>query len=233
MLNYNDYCNTFKNELEICKHGSLAPIQILLNLGENQGGSGRHKCTNCAFKKGFEEYNVHISLLVTKPNSIISEVAIPKLSKVGTAKKQAVSKVKSKEIDYLQREIINRSLGFSGELAVMFYEANKLKKLGIKKAVKHISKELGNLQGYDVLSYDENGKEIFIEVKTTRLPNSHAFFITRNELEFSKNNNDKYFLYRIFDFNPKTLEGKFYILKGDVESNSILTPVIYEALPNS
>lgn len=231
MLNYNDYCTVFKNELEVCKHGNFAPIQILLNLGENQGGSGRHKCTNCAFKKGFEEYNLHISLLVTEPDNIISEVAVPNLNKADAEKKQTSPKINSKEIDYLQREITNRSLGFSGELAVIFYEISKLKKLGIKKTVKHISKELGNLEGYDILSYDENGKEMFIEVKTTRLPNSHAFFITRNELEFSKNNNGKYFLYRLFDFNPKTLEGKFYVLKGNVEFNSILTPVIYEALP--
>ena len=50
---YEEYCNTLTDS-EICQIGSIAPSHILSNLGDNQGGTGRHKCTNCAFKQGFE-----------------------------------------------------------------------------------------------------------------------------------------------------------------------------------
>lgn len=50
---YKEFCLSISNG-ESCRAGSVAPSHVLINLGENQGGTGRHKCTNCAFKKGFE-----------------------------------------------------------------------------------------------------------------------------------------------------------------------------------
>ena len=49
---YEEYCNSITDG-ERCQNGSIAPASILKNLGDNQGGTGRHKCTNCAFKEGF------------------------------------------------------------------------------------------------------------------------------------------------------------------------------------
>lgn len=40
---------------EKCNAGSTAPISVLLALPESQAGSGRHKCTNCAYQKGYED----------------------------------------------------------------------------------------------------------------------------------------------------------------------------------
>jgi len=38
---------------ELCQHGQTAPIRILQDLHGSQMGSGRHKCTNCAYQRGF------------------------------------------------------------------------------------------------------------------------------------------------------------------------------------
>jgi hypothetical protein len=65
---YDEYCNTLKDS-EICQIGSIAPSHILSNLGDNQGGTGRHKCTNCAFKQGFE-----VGILENGINEITIEV---------------------------------------------------------------------------------------------------------------------------------------------------------------
>jgi len=41
--------------VEECQCGTLAPSSVLSKLPVNQGGSGRHKCVNCAFNAGFLE----------------------------------------------------------------------------------------------------------------------------------------------------------------------------------
>ena len=38
---------------ETCAHGKAAPLSILRELHDSQAGIGRHKCTNCAYEKGF------------------------------------------------------------------------------------------------------------------------------------------------------------------------------------
>jgi 5-methylcytosine-specific restriction protein A len=41
--------------MEKCHAGSAAPISVLQALPESQAGSGRHKCANCAYQKGYED----------------------------------------------------------------------------------------------------------------------------------------------------------------------------------
>lgn len=38
---------------ETCAHGKVAPLSTLRQLHDSQAGTGRHKCTNCAYEKGF------------------------------------------------------------------------------------------------------------------------------------------------------------------------------------
>lgn len=38
---------------ETCAHGKVAPLSTLRKLHESQAGRGRHKCTNCAYERGF------------------------------------------------------------------------------------------------------------------------------------------------------------------------------------
>ena len=52
--------------------------------------------------------------------------------------------------------------------------------------MEHVSKTHGDGLGFDVLSYDVSGRERFIEVKTTSFGKETLFFITRNEVGFSK-----------------------------------------------
>ena len=40
---------------EKCDAGSAAPIFVLRSLPESQAGSGRHKCTNCAYQNGYDD----------------------------------------------------------------------------------------------------------------------------------------------------------------------------------
>lgn len=116
----------------------------------------------------------------------------------------------------LQNEQANKVLGSLGELWVLAYEKDMLIRKGLTKLaqeVVHSSIVTGDGLGYDILSYNEKGEKKYIEVKTTKQGKKTTFFLTRNELEWSKRTSDNYFLYRLYDFGqvPKLL-----IIKGDM-----------------
>lgn len=77
-----------------------------------------------------------------------------------------------------RREIV----GFLGEKYILEYERKKLSKLGIKNEVVLIS-STNEDTGYDILSYDENGNKILIEVKSTSASkeSENGFWLSQNE----------------------------------------------------
>ena len=91
--------------------------------------------------------------------------------------------------DYLEREAQNRSLGLAGEEFIVQFEHWRLNALGEHKLadkVDHVSQSKGDGLGYDVLSFDADGKERFIEVKTTTFGQATPFFVSRGELTYPK-----------------------------------------------
>lgn len=69
--------------------------------------------------------------------------------------------------DYLVIESRNLSLGQSGEEFVFRYEQWRLAHMGkseLADRVEHVSLTKGDGLGYDILSFDANGRERFIEV---------------------------------------------------------------------
>lgn len=100
-------------------------------------------------------------------------------------------------------EEINKKRKMTGskgeEIAVAmeqeFFESIDRKDLAQK--VRHVAAEDGDGLGYDVLSFFENGKEKYIEVKSTTTSLSSPFYLSRNELGFLKEHNEDAFIYRI------------------------------------
>jgi hypothetical protein len=132
-----------------------------------------------------------------------------------------------KHIDFLKKAKNQRKLGYAGELMVLKYEreyliSNKLDKLA--KNVKHVSKDNGDGAGYDILSFNTDGTEKYIEVKTTTGDKSTPFMISAKELKFSKVKKLNYYLYRVFEFDKEHLTGKLYILEGDLSDKLNLIP---------
>lgn len=129
--------------------------------------------------------------------------------------------------DYLAREARNASLGLAGEEFVLNYEHQRLHSLGkrnLADRVEHISRTKGDGSGYDVLSFDLDGRERFIEVKTTAFGKATPFFISRGELRFAKEYEAGFHLYRLFDFRR---EPKLFDLPGSPEKHCSLSPVTY------
>lgn len=84
--------------------------------------------------------------------------------------------------------------------------------------------------GYDILSYDLNGNEKLIGVKTTSGGKSLGFYISPNEVSISSQYPNKYYIYRIFDYNQETNTGKYFVIQGSVEENFKLTPSEFKAV---
>lgn len=64
-------------------------------------------------------------------------------------------------------------------------EQQNLNEMGNSKVPEHSSKTEGYGLGCDILSFDENGREKYIEVQTTKGGLESPFFITANELKRS------------------------------------------------
>lgn len=131
--------------------------------------------------------------------------------------------------DYIAREARNTTLGIAGEELVVRFEHWRLNQLGqsqLADRVEHVSQTKGDGLGYDVLSFDANGKERFIEVKTTTFSKETPFFVSRNELDFSKHARDHFVLCRLFEFRQAP---RLFALKGALDQHCALDPVTYRA----
>lgn len=131
--------------------------------------------------------------------------------------------------DYLEREAQNRSLGLAGEEFVLMFEHWRLIELGQLKLadkVEHVSKSKGDGLGYDVLSFETDGQERLIEVKTTTFGRDTPFFVSRGELALSQGAKDQFHLYRLFEFRTAP---RLFDLPGALEQHCMLDPITYRA----
>ncbi len=90
----------------------------------------------------------------------------------------------------------------------------------------HSVKKVPDFKGFDILSYDKDKNEIYIEVKTTKAGSETPFYISENEFYFLSNNLEKYMIYRICNYNDEHNTGDIFIIK-DVENQILKEPINY------
>lgn len=132
------------------------------------------------------------------------------------------------QVNYLEREQSNNTLGKSGEELVLNYEKWALIKKGkdkLAEQVRWISNEEGDGAGFDILSKYTNGTDKYIEVKTTKLGKETPFFFSRNELVFSQQHIKDFHLFRLFNFDSDV---KMFIKKGGLDTICHSVPVSYK-----
>jgi hypothetical protein len=127
-------------------------------------------------------------------------------------------KLQGVHVDYKEEAESRKKLGDAGETFVYQLQRANVKKykLGKGKKVRMVSKLDGDGLGYDILSYDENGKPMYIEVKTTAGSEDESIFITANELEWSETHSEQYYLYRVYEFDLAKMEGKISVRRGSL-----------------
>ena len=134
------------------------------------------------------------------------------------------------KVNYAEREHNNRQLGEQGEAFVIEFERYRLSQSGrpdLAKEVEWSSNERGDGLGYDVRSFNPcQDEELFIEVKTTNSGKHQPFFISENEVAFSKECANQFSLYRVYDFRKYA---RIFQLEGAVNQHVLLQPQIYKA----
>jgi len=132
-----------------------------------------------------------------------------------------------RRINYLAREANNASLGAAGEEFVINYEKARLIHAGkdsLSDHIEQVSVTKGDGEGYDILSFNVDGTDRFIEAKTTRYGIHTPFFISAGEVKFSGQHRDNYHLYRVFEFRECP---KVFTLNGFVGDVAALEPTNY------
>lgn len=124
--------------------------------------------------------------------------------------KERKDRIRSKDgIDYSEQQKRNQETGDIGEKIVLANEIDKARKWGLSEdlvsQIRRVSLESDDY-GFDILSFDQNGKEHYIEVKTTKASsNSLSFVLTQNELDHARKYGSAYSIVMVFDVaqNPR------------------------------
>lgn len=223
------------------KHQNISAVLTELNMPSINGYKPLFNYQNLLsnrvqeFLENHPEFHEYFENDVTsKPNKIsttdFSNIVVepPKKEDVFSVNENRIFHVKS-SINYLEREAQNTLLGAAGEELVIACEKDRLIKAGranLADKIERVSETKGDWLGFDILSFEEDGTDRYIEAKTTRYGKSIPFFITPNELAFSERNFQRYHLYRVFNYrqNPE-----LFILKGNIHDQCRLTPTEYRA----
>ena len=191
--------NVVSNLIKVTKVGDEATSALIESVGEQSQG-------------------VIISFDLEKEDAPIPRNKINK----------AISILPVTKKDYAKSQRVNAETGKLGELIVFQHEKKLLKNYKIDKEVEWVSVE-DDSQGYDILSYDlKDGKVLkkFIEVKTTKSGKYEPFYISKNEMDKFKSN-DNFVIYRVYDIDNNNHKAKFYEIKSLDETTFEILPKDY------
>jgi hypothetical protein len=155
--------------------------------------------------------------LDTAPRRVYERAVSPRVPRLG--------------VNYLEREARNASLGAAGERFVLELEHRRLWEAGARHLadrIEHVAQSRGDGLGYDIASFDPDGRERLIEVKTTTFGAMTPFFATAREVTVSQEQAEAYRLYRLFKFRTKP---RLFVLPGSLRQTCILDPVQFRATP--
>ncbi|HEY3813334.1 MAG TPA: DUF3883 domain-containing protein [Caulobacteraceae bacterium] len=135
-----------------------------------------------------------------------------------------------RKFDPGERDFRNRALGKAGEETVLHFERNRLQaedRADLARKVRWVAQEDGDGAGYDIRSFDRQGRERLIEVKTTTGGRTTPFYLSRNEYDLSKERMDAFRLMRVHSFarDPRMFE-----LKPPLTEAVLLSPSVYQAI---
>lgn len=131
------------------------------------------------------------------------------------------------KIDYVQKQKTNIVIGYTGEKQVLEYERKRLSNYpDLQRQIKWQSQESDAI-GYDILSYDKDGTERQIEVKSTNAQPSDKFHfvLTENERQHALKLTN-YWIYYVFSIdNQPTI----YKIKNPFKDDLVqIEPIKYK-----
>lgn len=134
-----------------------------------------------------------------------------------------------RKFDPAVRDERNRSLGKDGELLVFEHEILRLsasKRPDLAKKVEWTSQERGDGAGFDIASFEIDGRPRLIEVKTTNGSAITPFYLSQNELSFSEEKPEAFTLLRLYNFAEQPMA---FELRPPLGAMLTLMPTNYRA----
>lgn len=108
-----------------------------------------------------------------------------------------------RKFDPVERDERNRTLGKAGEAFVLDIERARLTaadRADLARKVRWVAAEDGDGAGYDLRSFEPDGSERLIEVKTTNGAARTPFFLSRNEYDVAGERPEAWRIYRVHLF---------------------------------
>jgi len=135
----------------------------------------------------------------------------------------------ARKFDVAGRDERNRALGRAGEERVFHHERATLDSAGredLARRVRWTSEEDGDGAGYDISSFEPDGRPRLLEVKTTNGWERTPFHISRNELAVAEERRSEWRLFRLWNFSR---EPKAFELHPPLDRHVSLTPTTFQA----
>jgi hypothetical protein len=135
------------------------------------------------------------------------------------------------KFDPAARDARNRDLGKAGEKFVVGFERRRLERAGrddLAKDVRWVSDLDGDGYGYDVQSFETDGEERLLEIKTTCGNERTPFWMTKRECDVAAEQGGIYRIRRVFHFRN---EVKMFDIAPPLATSLLLTPATFMAAP--
>lgn len=135
----------------------------------------------------------------------------------------------ARKVDVAGRDERNRALGRAGEERALQHERAVLIQHGrddLASRVRWVAEENGDGAGYDIASFEPDGRARLVEVKTTNGWERTPFFISRNELDVANERRSEWKLLRLWDFSR---EPKGFELHPPLDAHVSLTAQTFRA----
>jgi hypothetical protein len=157
-------------------------------------------------------------------------VAPPPVEELDKTLTPAVRRLVGK-FDPAERDARNRQLGKAGERFVVTFERDRLRRAGredLASSIRWVSDLDGDGYGYDVRSYEADGQERLLEVKTTCGHERTAFWLTKREVDVAAERSDKYRIRRVFHFRN---HAQMFEIPPPLDGALLMIPTTYFAEP--
>ncbi|MCY1285723.1 hypothetical protein D9M69_363070 [compost metagenome] len=224
------------------KHSNISAVLAALGLPFIQGYKPRGN-SQLLLRKAVQDYVLQHSAVVGKIVDALEEVKSPAEktysavvvdAPIREARQKIVVPASARQrlprkLDYAARDEANRKLGRSGEHWVLGYEQHRLTEMGhpeLFQRLDWVSENRGDGAGYDILSFESQDLHRYIEVKTTNGGIAASFVLSHNELEFSREADEQFYLYRVFQLSS---DPRLFILRGDLSKRLYLKPLDFRA----
>lgn len=157
-------------------------------------------------------------------------VAPPSTADLDNTLTPAVRRLVGK-FDPAERDARNHQLGKAGEKFVVEFECDRLRRAGredLADGVRWVSDLDGDGYGYDVRSFEPDGQERLLEIKTTCGHERTTFWLTKREVDVAAERSDKYRIRRVFHFRNRA---QMFEIAPPLEHTLLMTPSAYAAEP--